>query len=289
MNNNRFISLFLFIILLLPSCQSDHEDSQSELVLRAYTDLFKNKYPQVDIQQTKDYSFWAEIEFTDEQGNPGKSWFTQNQWALTQVQINNLYDLPNAVKYRFYTTPFATYEILYIHKIERSAIEKPYYCIKVDLKCGEVSDPTILDYSHTRELFLLEDGTLLYDTPETSEQQFYLVQPDCDIRFLENNYPGCVILCYYNTFSRSYFIRHNGVIKQVLLSNYDESLAWWGTVYPLGENENLPQEMVDALHQEYSGYVIDQVSWFDSRFNKEYLVRLTKGVEVKEVYLTPDK
>lgn len=283
MKSFTLTSLILILILSFSACSNDDLNSEFNTKIKLYKQQFADKYPSAKIESANYIGYWGEIEFLDAKQNRGTAWFLADNWLYTSVWINSLADLPNAVLYSFLSSAYVEYEIIYIQKIERCFIDEPYYCIKVNLKPeGYITASGGFDFTETKELFILKDGTIVYTTSDTTDQELYRQVPEFDVNFIKEKYDDAPIVTFYNSLMRSYFIMHNNQLKQVVLYNMD---GWHGTYYKLGKDEYLPDYFESYINQYYPEFTIKSVYWEESKEGKGYAINLINDEHEFTVFL----
>lgn len=144
-------------VVILSAC-SDDDDNLSNVPASVQTAL-EAKYPAVSNVEWEKKSGYYVAEFRNN-GVETEVWFDSSAvWCMTETDLRtNLTELPGLVQTAFQTGQYADWTVDDIDKYERP--DRIFYLIEVE-KAGQ----------QDRDLFYAEDGTLLKDEVDTTNDE----------------------------------------------------------------------------------------------------------------------
>ena len=260
------ISMLLWVLsaviaIGLMSCD-EHEKFSSlpESVQKAFND----KYPNARFDEWEMKHGYYVLDFRNA-GTSAEAWFNSHQWVMTETDIRQD-GLPVAVAQALQASKYATWRIDDIDFVERATME-PLYVIELEQGEAEV------------ELTYLSDGTLIKEDLDLDDDAGYYL-PELPVEILskvDEMYPGAVVL--EGEFEHNVYeveILHQRVEKEVV---FGRDFSWMYTSQDV-RIADLPQVVLDLIHNQYEGYEIDDVELFVTASQGDfYEIELEKGMK----------
>lgn len=260
----HLLSLIAGVLCLTACDNNDNSPAPNEAVTKA----FNAKYPSASrVEWEKKYSYIT-AEFFDGQFE-STAWFDNTgQWYMTETELRNINQLPQAVLAAFKAGEYATWTTDDVDRLERLDAEVIYV---IEVKNGK----------QEYDLIYSEDGILIKAIPDTDNDDYNEFLPGTNpapsaiTKLINEKYPDARIIEIDNERGKiEVDIIHNNRSKEVVFNSKQE---WMNTHYDVRQNE-VEEIVLQALAaSEYKAYHIDDIEKYETPEGEYYLFELEQG------------
>lgn len=252
-------------VLCLTACDNDDNNPAPN---GAVTKAFSAKYPSASRVEWEYKGSYITAEFLDGQFET-TAWFDNaGQWYMTETELRNINQLPQAVLDAFKASEYATWTTDDVDRLERLDAETIYI---IEVKNGR----------QEFDLIYSEDGILIKAIPDTDNDDYneYLPgtnpTPSAITEYINANYPGArIIEIDYERGMTEVDIIHDKRSKEVV---FDSKQEWVNTHYDVWQNE-VEEIVLQALAaSEYKAYHIDDIEKYETPTGEYYIFELEQG------------
>lgn len=252
-------------IICLTSCDKDNNSpTPNSAIIKA----FNEKYPGASRVEWEKKNSYMTADFVYEQ-SVNTAWFNNaGQWYMTETELRDISQLPEAVRIAFNNSEYASWTTDDIDRLERLDTE-PIYIIEV--KNGKAEF----------ELYYSADGVLIKAIPDDDNDDYENFLPDTNpmpsaiTEFINSKYPNARIIETDTEHGYTEVdIIHNNRGKEVVFNNKQE---WVNTHYDVWKNEVEDIIQQALANSEYRDYIIDDIEKYETPDGDYYLYELEKG------------
>lgn len=268
---NCFYSLLtLFLAISLTACDPDNRMDE-KILPEAIRNDFLKRVPLAEILDFQSYSEGlSQIDFRDEQHNPGSVWYLGDTWTMTHTKMNTIFQLSPEAQNAFAHSGYGDARLLDIYKTERTRIEKSLYMLHFQYRWKQVEN---LEHY----VFINDDGLLLatFTWPPNDPCAIIRLSED-HFDFIAEKYTGAEIRGYINNGGRhEYFIFHRDTVKYVFFGGErrTDKGFWEKTTYELGLDTPVPENVIQTLRRVDPDFTYTNLYYKESEEGNEYLFK----------------
>lgn len=260
----HLLSLIAGVLCLTACDNNDNSPAPNEAVTKAFT----AKYPSASRVEWEYKGSYITAEFIYDKFST-TAWFDNTgQWFMTETELRNINQLPEAVLTAFKASEYATWSTDDVDRLERLDTETIYV---IEVKNGR----------QEFDLIYSEDGILIKAIPDTDNDDYDEYLPDINpaptaiTEYINANYPDARIIEIDNEHGMTEVdIIHNNRSKEVVFNSKQE---WVNTHYDVSQNE-VEEIVLQALAaSQYGNYHIDDIEKYETLAGDYYLFELERG------------